>query len=59
MGPFAYVIFGSVEQSCVGPAAVTALLTFSYASQGGPVYAALLSFLVGLVELIAGFLNLG
>lgn len=59
MGLFAYVIFGSVKQSSVGPTAVMSLMTFSYAKQGGPAYAVLLAFLAGWLELAAGLLNLG
>lgn len=59
MGLFSYVLFGSVKESSIGPTAVMALMTFSYANEGGPAYAALLSFLAGLVELVAGLLNLG
>ena len=59
MGLFAYAIFGSVKESSIGPTAVMSLMTFSYANEGGPAYAALLSFLAGWVELVAGLLNLG
>ncbi len=59
MGLFAYIVFGSVKETSVGPTAVMALMTFSYANEGGPAYAALLTFLAGLLELAAGLLNLG
>ena len=59
MGLFAYTVFGSVKESSIGPTAVMALMTFSYANEGGPAYAALLAFLAGLLELVAGLLNLG
>lgn len=59
MGLFTYAVFGSVNETSIGPTAVLALMTFSYAHEGGPAYAALLSFLTGLVELVAGILNLG
>ena len=59
MGLFAYVILGTAKQSSVGPTAVMSLMTFSYASEGGPAYAVLLAFLAGWLELIAGLLNLG
>ena len=56
---FVYVVLGSVKESSVGPTAVMALMTYSYANEGGPAYAALLCFLAGWIELIAGILNLG
>lgn len=59
MGLFAYTVFGSVKESSMGPTAVMALMTFNYANEGGPAYACLLSFLAGLIELVAGLLNLG
>jgi len=59
MGVFAYVVLGSVKESSVGPTAVMALMTYSYANEGGPAYAALLTFMAGLIELVAGLLNLG
>lgn len=59
MGMFAYVIFGSVKESSIGPTAVMSLMTYSYANEGGPGYAALLAFLAGWIELLAGILNLG
>ncbi len=34
-------------------------MTFSYASEGGPIYSTLLAFLAGWLELVAGLLNLG
>ena len=59
MGLFAYTVFGSVKESSIGPTAVMALMTFNYANEGGPAYACLLSLLAGVIELIAGLLNLG
>lgn len=58
MCSFAYVIFGTVKETSLGPTAVMSLMTFSYASQG-PAYAVLLAFLAGWLELFAGLLNLG
>ena len=49
----------SKSQLSVGPTAVMALMTFSYANEGGPAYAALLTFLAGWIQLFAGILNLG
>ena len=59
MGFFAYVVFGSVKESSIGPTAIMAIMTFSYANEGGPEYAALLAFPAGALELLAGMLNLG
>ena len=59
MGVFMYVILGTVKEASVGPTAVMSLMTFSYANEGGPAYAALLCFLAGWIELFAGILNLG
>ena len=59
MGVFAYVLLGTIPESCVGPTAVTSLMTFAHSKKGGPGYATLLAFLCGLVELVAGLLNLG
>lgn len=59
MGVFVYIFLGTIKESSVGPTAVMSLMTFTYASAGGPAYAALLTFLAGWLELIAGLLNLG
>ena len=59
MGVFAYVILGTIPESCVGPTAVTSLMTIAHTKKGGPGYATLLAFLSGLVELTAGLFNLG
>jgi len=59
MGPFLYVLFGTVKELSTGPTAVMALMTFTYASAGGPEYAVLIAFLAGCIELLAGLLNLG
>jgi len=59
MGVFVYVVLGTVKEASVGPTAVMSLMTFSYANEGGPAYAALLCFLAGWIELFAGILNLG
>lgn len=59
MGLFVYVLLGTAKDSSVGPTAVMSLMTFSYANQGGPAYAALLAFMAGWLELAAGILNLG
>ena len=59
MGFFVYVILGTSKECSIGPTAVMSLMTFSYASEGGPIYSTLLAFLAGWLELAAGLLNLG
>ncbi|XP_046449213.1 sodium-independent sulfate anion transporter-like [Daphnia pulex] len=59
MGLFVYVILGTSKECSIGPTAVMSLMTFSYASEGGPIYSTLLAFLAGWLELVAGLLNLG
>ena len=59
MGPFLYVLFGTVKELTIGPTAIIALMTYTYAKSGGPEYAILLAFLTGCVELLAGLFNLG
>ena len=58
-GPFAYAIFGSVDQITMGPTAVMSIMTQVYTQKGGVQYAMILSFLAGCVELLAGLFNLG
>ena len=59
MGPFIYIFLGTVKEISIGPTAIMALMTFSYARSGGAEYAILLGFLAGCIELVAGLLNLG
>ena len=35
MGVFAYVILGTIPESCVGPTAVTSLMTIAHTKKGG------------------------
>jgi len=58
MGCFTYCFFGSAKDITIGPTAIVALMTNTYA-QYGPEYAVLLSFLAGLVILLCGLLRLG
>merc|ERR1719357_1377132 len=58
MGCFTYCIFGSAKDITIGPTAIMALMTNTYA-QYGPEYAVLLAFLSGLIILACGLLRLG
>jgi len=58
MGCFTYCVFGSAKDITIGPTAIMALMTNTYA-QYGPEYAVLLSFLSGLIILLCGLLRLG
>ena len=58
MGCFTYCFFGSAKDITIGPTAIMALMTNTYA-QYGPQYAVLLSFLSGLIILLCGLLRLG
>ncbi|CAB3363897.1 Hypothetical predicted protein [Cloeon dipterum] len=59
LGSFVYIIFGTVKEVNMGPAALLALLTFNYTHHLGPQFAVLLCFLAGCVELLFGILHLG
>ncbi|XP_011689517.1 PREDICTED: sodium-independent sulfate anion transporter [Wasmannia auropunctata] len=61
LGCFIYVIFGSCKDIPMGPTAIISLLTYQTVSHlDSPVpYAILLTFLVGIVELIMGIFGLG
>ena len=55
---FAYAIFGTCKEVTIGPTAVNALMSFNYA--GANIQGALtLGFFSGIIEMCAGFLNLG
>ena len=58
MGCFVYCVFGSAKDVTIGPTAIMALMTNTYA-QHGPQYAVLLSFLSGIIILLCGLLHLG
>jgi sodium-independent sulfate anion transporter 11 len=58
IGCFTYTVFGSVEAVTIGPTAIIALMTRSYAKHH-PAYAVLLSFLLGILILSCGLLQLG
>ena len=54
-----YTLFGSVKEIIMGPTVVIAIMVQSYATNFGPQYVTVLSFLAGVFELLAGLLNLG
>ena len=56
MGCFVYTIFGSAKDITIGPTAIMALMTNTYAKYG-PEYAVLLAFLSGFLILIFGLLQ--
>ena len=55
---FLYALFGTTKEVTIGPTAVNALLSYNYA---GPsvIRALTLAFFCGIIEIIAGVLNLG
>ncbi|XP_037796449.1 sodium-independent sulfate anion transporter-like [Penaeus monodon] len=57
-GCLVYFLLGSTMELNLGPTAIMALMTMQY-SQGGPEYAVLLCFTSGVIELVAGIINLG
>ncbi|XP_068211653.1 sodium-independent sulfate anion transporter-like isoform X2 [Palaemon carinicauda] len=59
MGCFVYLFFGSTMDLNIGPTAIMALMTLQYTSNGGGDYAVLLCFISGIIELVAGIINLG
>ncbi|XP_045606141.1 sodium-independent sulfate anion transporter-like [Procambarus clarkii] len=56
---FVYFLLGSTMELNIGPTAIMALMTYQYTSHGGPDYAVLLAFIAGVIELVAGVINLG
>jgi len=58
MGCFVYFLLGSTLEMNIGPTAIMALMTYQYSS-GGSAYAVLLCFISGIIELLAGVINLG
>lgn len=55
---FMYCLLGTTKQSTVGPTAVNSLMSYNYAG-GSPYKAVTLAFFAGLIEIMAGILNLG
>lgn len=58
MGCFVYFLLGSTMEMNIGPTAIMALMTYQYSS-GGSDYAVLLCFISGIIETLAGIINLG
>ncbi len=60
MPGFLYALFGSVrEASTVGPTAVLALMSFSYAGGGDITRAATLSLFTGLIQIALAVFKMG
>ncbi|XP_053698481.1 sodium-independent sulfate anion transporter-like [Sabethes cyaneus] len=59
VGPFVYVIFGSVKEIAITPTAITALMVQQKVLELGPAGAILSSFLSGCIMLLLGMLNFG
>ena len=55
---FVYSIFGTMKETTIGPTAINSLMSFTYAG-GCPSRSLTLAFFVGLIEIMAGVLNLG
>ncbi|XP_063533837.1 sodium-independent sulfate anion transporter-like isoform X1 [Cydia strobilella] len=59
IGGFVYGITGTCPQINIGPTALLSLLTFTYTNGTSPDFAVLLCLTSGLVQLVAGTLQLG
>ncbi|BET02586.1 sodium-independent sulfate anion [Nesidiocoris tenuis] len=59
MGCFIYVFFGTVKEVVIGPSSLMALFTYQYTSKLNIDFVILLTFLVGVVELLMGIFHLG
>ncbi|XP_063618365.1 sodium-independent sulfate anion transporter-like [Cydia splendana] len=59
IGGFVYGITGTCPQINIGPTALLSLLTFTYTNGTSPDFAVLLCLTSGLVQLVAGILQLG
>ncbi|XP_041978767.1 sodium-independent sulfate anion transporter-like [Aricia agestis] len=58
-GGFVYGIMGACPQINIGPTALLSLLTFTYTHGTNPDYAVLLCFFCGVIQIIAGSVQLG
>lgn len=56
---FVYLIFGSTNELNIGPTAIMSIMIFQYSNEGGADYAVILCFLSGVMQLLAGVINLG
>lgn len=59
LGAFLYTFVGSCKDVPMGPTAIVSLLTYSTLHGHGPVYATLLCFLTGVIQLAMGLCGLG
>lgn len=59
LGAFIYTFVGSCKDVPMGPTAIVSLLTYSTLHGHGPVYATLLCFLAGVIQLAMGLCGLG
>lgn len=59
LGAFIYTFVGSCKDVPMGPTAIVSLLTYSTLHGHGPVYATLLCFLTGVIQLAMGLCGLG
>ncbi|CAH2238333.1 jg17490 [Pararge aegeria aegeria] len=58
-GSFVYAVMGTCPQINIGPTALLSLLTFTYTNGTNPDFAILLCFIGGIIQLIAGIVQLG
>ncbi|XP_045771956.1 sodium-independent sulfate anion transporter-like isoform X1 [Maniola jurtina] len=58
-GSFVYAIMGTCPQINIGPTALLSLLIFTYTNGTNPDFAILLCFICGVIQLVAGILQLG
>lgn len=56
---FVYILVGSTQAITIGPTAIMAIMTLSYAQGKPPEYAVLLCFVTGVITLLMGLLQLG
>lgn len=54
-----YIFLGSCKDVPMGPTAICSLLTYQTVQGLGPVYATLLCFLSGVIQLVIGIMGLG
>ncbi|CAB3224267.1 unnamed protein product [Arctia plantaginis] len=59
IGGFVYALMGTCPQVNIGPSALLSLLTFTYTNGTNADFAVLLCLMAGIVQLVAGFAQLG